>query len=453
MFERKITRQLEKWKSTNGKAPLVIKGLRQVGKTSIVKDFAAKNYENAFILDFRKQPSLASIFKGDFDIDSISLSVSSLGNSNKIVKDSKMVPYKTVLVFDELQDCPEARSSLKYFKEDGRFDVICTGSLLGIDGYRIGKNTSRGIGVGSEEQIEMFPMDFEEFLWAIGVEKSVIEAMKKCVDKRKKIPSFIHERMLETIKKYVCVGGMPEVVAEFITNNDMSSVRKMQLKLLNNYKSDFGTHLNDENELVTNDSEKTKILDIFNSIPKQLARENKKFKYSDARSGAKARSHESAIAWLKGYGLIDVCHNITAIEEPFSFFEVSDQFKIYVSDMGLLCAMLDSDISLNILSDNLGIGKGMIYENLVAEAFHKNSKPLYYFSKTSGLEIDFISNVFSRPCLVEVKAKDGNAKSSKIILGDSKYKVNSLLKLTSQNISDNGNVVTMPYYLSFYVLS
>ena len=452
-MKRKITDYLIKWKNSSNKTPLVIKGLRQIGKTYIVKQFAKENYENAFILDFRKEPSLHALFDGDFNIDTIVLSISALPKENCIIPNSKMVPFKTLLIFDELQDCPNARSSLKYFKEDGRYDVICTGSLLGIDGYRIGKMQSRGIAVGSEEQIEMFPMDFEEFLWAMNVDFKIIESLKKCIDEKKEFPSFLHLNFLDLIRKYICVGGMPEVVDRFVETNDMGEVRKIQNRLINDYKSDFGTHLNDNNEIVTDELERTKIIDVFNSIPKQLAKENKKFQYVTIDKKAKARTHEDAIKWLRNYGLVDICYNLSTIEEPLDFFSCRDQFKVYVSDIGLLIAMLDKDIPLKVLSNDLGIGKGMIYENLIAEALHKLGKPLYYFSKTSGLEIDFVSNLFSSLYLIEAKAKGGKTKSSKTVLNDPNYKVDHLLKLTSQNIGFVNNQFTVPYYSSFYILS
>lgn len=453
MLQRKITDYLNTWKSKTNKTPLVIKGLRQVGKTFIVKEFAKTNYENAFILDFRKHTSLHRIFEGDFSIDNIELSISSLPAENQIIKGSKMVPYKTILIFDELQDCPNARSCLKYFKEDGRYDVICTGSLLGINGYLISKQESRGIGVGSEEQIEMFPMDFEEFLWALKIEKKIIQTLKSCVDERKAIPTFLHEKFLELIRKYICVGGMPEAVNTFIETNDLGQVRNVQKRLLADYKSDFGTHLNDNNSIITDEFERAKIIDVFDSIPRQLAKDNKKFQYATISKNAKSRTHEQAIKWLKDYGLIDLCYNLSTIEEPFDFFAVKDQFKVYMADIGLLVAMLDRNVPFQILSDDLGIGKGMIYENLVAETFHKLGRPLYYFSKVSGLEIDFVTNINSKTHIIETKSKSGNTKSAKIVLENTKYKVQNLLKLTAQNIGVSENIMTVPYYLSFYVLN
>ena len=452
-MKRKILEYLVNWKNNKNKVPLVIKGLRQIGKTYIVKEFAKNNYENAFILDFRKQPSLHHIFDGDFNLDTISLFISSLPSDNRIIKESKMIPYKTIIIFDEIQDCPNARSSLRYFKEDGRFDIVCTGSLLGIDGYRLNNIPSRGIAVGSEEQIEMFSMDFEEFLWALGVDEKLIDTIKECLDNKKEVPLYLHQMFLDLVRKYICVGGLPEVVKTFVETKDISEARRIQKRLLNDYKTDFGMHLNEHYELVNDELEKARIMDVFNSIPKQLAKENKKFQYSDISKKAKSKTHLDAIKWLKSYGLIDICYNLSTIEQPFEFVAIKDNFKLYVSDIGLLIAMLDDTVPYKILTNELGIGKGMIYENLAAESFHKLNRPLYYFSKSSGLEIDFITSIFNQSYLVEVKAKDGNTKASKTVLENPNYKVDNLLKLTSQNINQSNNIFTVPYYLSFYILN
>ena len=451
MFKRKIMSKLDEWKENKDKKPLIIKGLRQIGKTYIVKEFAKLRYENAFILDFRKQTSIHSIFDGDFDVNNMVLLMSSLSSENKVIESSKMVPYKTLIIFDELQDCPNARSSLKYFKEDGRFDVICTGSLIGIKGYKKNNNQFRGIGVGSEEQIEMKAMDFEEFLWANNVDSKIIDLLKDCFNQRKSVPILLHNQFLDWIRKYIVVGGLPEVVKKFIDTNDFGEVRLEQKRIISNYESDFGTHLNDDNEIIVNELEKSKIMDVFSSIPKQLAKENKKFMYSTINKKASGREYASAITWLRDYGLINICYNLSTIDSPLDFFVINDIFKVYVADIGLLTAMLEQDAQFKILSDELNIGKGMIYENLVSDAISKNNKPLYYFSKDSGLEIDFILPLFGELHLIEVKAKDGNTKAANYVLNDDKYKVNKLLKLTSQNIGFDNNKLTVPYYLAFYI--
>ena len=453
MFQRKILSTLKSWKDSKDKCPIIIKGLRQIGKTFIVTEFCKANYDNAYILDFRKQVSIHSIFEGDFNIDNIVSLISSLPDENKIIKGSRMVPYKTAIVFDELQDCPNARSSLKYFKEDGRYDIICTGSLMGIKGYKISKESSRGIAVGSEEQVEMKSLDFEEFLWANNVDINIINQLKEYLDNKKEVPSLYHEQFLDWIRRYIVIGGLPDVVKKYIETKDYGEVRKIQRRIISNYESDFGTHLNDKNVIVVDEVERSRIMDVFNSIPMQLSKNNKKFMYSVISHHAKGRTHASSIAWLRDYGLINLSYNLSLIDKPLDYFANKDQFKIYVSDIGLLTAMLEKGTQYKILTNDLDIGKGMIYENLISDALAKNDKKQYYYSKDSGLEIDFVIELENENCLVEVKATKGTTKSSNTVLKDNKNNVNRLLKLTSQNINMVDNKLTVPYYLAFYILS
>ena len=451
MFKRKIYTLLKERKENKDRLPLIIKGLRQIGKTTIVKQFAVNNYDNVFLLDFRDINSLSSVFEGDFDIDGILLKLSPLKSRLAIKDGSDFIAKKTLFIFDEVQDCPNARSSLKYFSLDGRFDVICTGSLLGINGYRLNGQESRGIGVGFEEQLEMKPMDFEEFLWAKGISDEIIQILKKCVDENKQIDNYYHQLFLNIVREYICVGGMPKAVDEFLKTNDLEKVRKIQRNLISTFKSDFGVHLDNNFKLLVNENEKAKILDVFDSIPKQLAKENKKFQYSYVRKNGSARTYFNALKWLKDYGLIDFCYNLNSLEEPLNVFAIEDQFKIYFSDIGLLTATLDLSSQYKIINNDLNVGKGMIYESLVAEAFIKNQKPLYYFSKSSGLEIDFVCILESEIYLIEAKERNGNSKSFKTVLENKNYKVKSLIKLTSQNVGKINNIKTIPYYMTFYV--
>ena len=452
-MKRKIMERLLTWKNSPGHLPLVIRGLRQVGKTYIVKQFAQENYENAFILDFRKKPDLGLLFNGAFDIEKLSRSISALPSEDKLIKSSKMVPGKTVLIFDEIQDCPNARSSLRYFKEDGRFDVICTGSMLGVSGYRTTKQPHRGIPVGSEEILTMTAMDFEEFLLALNVDQSLLETAKSCLDEEKEIPEFDHRRLLDLVRQYVVIGGLPEVVQKYVLTNDVGQARRVQKRILTDYESDFGSHLNDNGEIVIDEVEKARLMEVFRSIPRQLAKENAKFKYSIVAHGARSRTHEDALSWLEGYGLVTRCHNLSTLERPLSLFEVADQFKVFVNDTGLFTAMLDDDTPVGILADSLGMGKGPIYENLVSEAFHKAEKKQYYFARSSGLEIDFIATIEGKTMLIEAKAKEGKTKAAKEVLGNPSYQTDGLLKLTAQNVGRVGNVLTAPYYLSAYIFS
>ena len=446
MFKRKIYTQLLNWKNKQSHKPLIIKGLRQIGKTTIVTKFANDNYQSVITLDFRKDFSLHKIFDGDFDIDEIIFALSLK------YKTAKFVPYKTVLIFDELQDCPNARSSLKYFALDGRYDIICTGSLLGIKNYRITHKQSRGIPVGFEEIIEMKPMDFEEFLWANSINQEIIDNLYKSIRESSKINDFIHEKMLDLFNKYICVGGMPEVVDIYIKTNNFNEVRKVQKRILMSFESDFGTHLDDNYDIVANDNARTKILATFNSIPNQLAKDNQKFQYSVISKNAKGREYKSSIEWLENYGLISRCYNLTLPEIPFEFFKVEETFKIYLNDSGLYLAMLEDNIPDLIINSKLKLAKGAIYENVVAETFSKLGRKLFYYRKNSGLEIDFITEYNSKPVLVEVKARNGQAKSAKEILENKeKYNINTLIKLTANNISRSQNILNYPYYLTSFL--
>ena len=295
-------------------------------------------------------------------------------------------------------------------------------------------------------------MDFEEFLWANSINQEIIDNLYKSIRESSKINDFIHEKMLDLFNKYICVGGMPEVVDTYIKTNNFNEVRKVQRRILMSFESDFGTHLDDNYDIVTDDSARAKILATFNSIPNQLAKDNQKFQYSVISKNAKGREYKSSLEWLENYGLISRCYNLTLPEIPFEFFKVEETFKIYLNDSGLYLAMLEDNIPDLIINSKLKIAKGAIYENVVAETFSKLGRKLFYYRKNSGLEIDFITEYNSKAVLVEVKARSGQAKSAKEILENKeKYNINTLIKLTANNISRSQNVLYYPYYLTSFL--
>lgn len=447
VFKRKIEKDLEKWKNNlkNDKKGFLLKGLRQTGKTTIIKDFAYKNFENVIYLNFKTDKDLFECFEGDLEADTIITKLSA-----KRIK-NKFIPYKTVLIFDEVQECNGARYSIKPFMEDGKYDIIASGSMLGIKGYN--KKYQGGVPVGFENIVYMKSMDFEEFLWAIGFKEEILENIKKSYLENKEIDKFFHELLLEYFRLYICVGGMPAVVKKYIKTKNYRDVRKEQLGILESFKDDFAKHLNKDGEEEVNQSLLSRINAVYDSIPSQLGKENKKFVFSKLHKKATFNEYESAINWLKDYGLIEYCYNLSCLESPLNGNVYYDKFKIYVQDSGLFIAMLDDDTMDNILNNRLGIYKGAIYENIVADAFIKNQIPLYYFSKDSGLEVDFIMKYKGNITLIEVKARSGNTKSSKTILNDNaKYKeVNNLIKIGSYNIEKTNNIMTIPYYLTFMV--
>ena len=430
------------WKNTPNKKALIVKGLRQVGKTTSVRAFAQDNYENVVYVNFKSNYSAKRIFDDDLVINRITTDLSAL------LPDARFVPYKTVIIFDEIQECANARSSIKAFVEDGRYDVIGTGSLLGIKGYN--KKKSKGVPVGFEKTIYMKPMDFEEFLWAKGIQQNVIDYLKDSYRSLTRISETTHRAMIRYFKEYICVGGMPRVVNVFVTSNDMNAVYDEQRDLIEEYKDDFGKHLDENEQEETNMVLLTRINNVFDSIPAQLAKENKKFVFSAMSKKGRSSEYMPAIQWLKDYGLINFCYNLSTIDRPLEGYKIDNIFKLYFVDSGLFISMLERGTASKILNDNLNIYKGAIYENIIADAFSKNGISLYYFHKESGLEIDFVSVINDLLSIVEVKARTGNSKSAKTVLNDKiRYNADNMIKLGEYNIGVKGNMITLPFYLSF----
>ena len=442
MFKRKITDEMLAWKNAPNKKALIVKGLRQVGKTTSVRAFAQQNYENVVYVNFKSNNSAKRIFDDDLVINRITTDLSAL------LPDARFVPYKTVIIFDEIQECANARSSIKAFVEDGRYDVIGTGSLLGIKGYN--KKKSKGVPVGFEKTIYMKPMDFEEFLWAKGIQQNVIDYLKDSYRSLTRISETTHRAMIRYFKEYICVGGMPRVVNVFVTSNDMNAVYDEQRDLIEEYKDDFGKHLDENEQEETNMVLLTRINNVFDSIPAQLAKENKKFVFSAMSKKGRSSEYMPAIQWLKDYGLINFCYNLSTIDRPLEGYKIDNIFKLYFVDSGLFISMLERGTASKILNDNLNIYKGAIYENIIADAFSKNGISLYYFHKESGLEIDFVSVINDLLSIVEVKARTGNSKSAKTVLNDkTRYNADNMIKLGEYNIGVKGNMITLPFYLSF----
>ena len=365
------------WKNTPNKKALIVKGLRQVGKTTSVRAFAQQNYENVVYVNFKSNNSAKRIFDDDLVINRITTDLSAL------LPDARFVPYKTVIIFDEIQECANARSSIKAFVEDGRYDVIGTGSLLGIKVYN--KKKSKGVPVGFEKTIYMKPMDFEEFLWAKGIQQTVIDYLKDSYRSLTRISETTHRAMIRYFKEYICVGGMPRLVNVFVTYNDMNAVYDEQRDLIEEYKDDFGKHLDENEQEETNMVLLTRINNVFDSIPAQLAKENKKFVFSAMSKKGRSSEYMPAIQWLKDYGLINFCYNLSTIDRPLEGYKIDNIFKLYFVDSGLFISMLERGTASKILIDNLNIYKGAIYENIVCDKLVKRGYDLHLFSTRSQL--------------------------------------------------------------------
>ena len=444
MFKRKILKEFEKWKASGGKKKaLVVKGMRQIGKTSSVLEFARSHYENVVYINFKENENAKRVFDNDLNVGRITIDLSAL------FPNAHFVENKTVIIFDEIQECANARASIKPFMEDGRYDVICTGSLLGIKGYN--RKKGKGVPTGFERIIYMKPMDFEEFLWAKGIGENVIAYLKDCYEKKEPVSEATHNAMLRYFKEYLCVGGLPYVVSRFVETSDMNVVWQEQQDILEEYKDDFGKHL-DENE--NEEIDRTllgRINRVFDSIPAQLAKENNKFVYSQLEKKGRSENYQTAIQWLYDCGIINICHNLTNIAEPLEGYKIENTFKIYVQDSGLFVAMLERGTAAKILSGDLGFYKGAIYENIIADCFSKQGRKLFYFRKDSGLEIDFVENVGGELAIIEVKATTGRSKSAKTVLSNDNYDAKVCYKLSENNIGVAGQMVTLPYYMAMFL--
>ena len=444
MLKRKIETYLSEWKKSEGRKPLVIRGIRQCGKTYIVRRFAMENYESVVYMNFMLEPDKKSAFTGNVDVDTIILNLSAL------IQGSRFIEGKTCIILDEIQECKEARTALKSFCIDGRFDVIATGSLLGVRGYGKSKGKNEGgegqdsVPVGYETMIEMYPLDFEEFLWANGIGDTVVDAVRSCFENEKAVPDGIHKAMMELLYRYVIVGGLPEVVNCFLETKNIELIYKAQRSLVAGYEEDMVKY--------ADDVDKPNIRECFESIPRQLAKENKKFQYSMVRKGGRSSHFVGSIQWLEDAGIVKRCYNTQITELPLEGNSIKDCFKVYTTDIGILMAILDYGTQADILKGNLLGHKGAIFENLMADFLCKSGQKLYYFHKDSGLELDFLVRFKGECVVLEVKAKTGKAKSMTTVLKNKDvYHVRNAIKLGQYNVGREGNILTVPLYMGFLV--
>ncbi len=443
MYRRKIEEIFHSWINDASHKPLVVKGVRQCGKTSSVLDFATKHFKNVVYLDFRMHPDYKRFFMPNLDVDSIIMRITaSLPNA-------QISPGNTCFIFDEIQDCPQARSSLKYFHLDGRYEVICTGSLLGVHGYKSPNNDddeSWSVPVGFEDIVEMYPMCFEEWLWANGIGENHVDYLRNCLSGEIPVDEAIHSRFRELLHQYAIVGGMPEVVTTFLTTKQIGKTLSVQRRIIDDYKTDMIKY--------ASASDKSRIRECFESIPNQLAREYKKFTYSVVRPGARGRDYEGSLQWIEDAGIIHRCYNTTITELPLDGNRIRNEFKVYMADIGLLVSMLEDGTQASILEGNLLTYKGAIFENLVADIFGKMGRKLYYYHKDGGVELDFLIRYKGECTPVECKARTGNSKSLQTVLSHpEKYHVNQALKLGDYNVGRDGQKLTLPMYMAFLLTS
>ncbi len=432
-LKRKIDQVLLEWKENQSRKPLIIKGPRQVGKTESILKFARENYSNILYINLVEEPKYHQITNDGYSVDSI------IKNISLIDPSKKFIPGQTIIVFDELQAFPELATSLKFFCLDKRFDVICSGSLLGIHYHEIESNS-----VGYKTDIEMYSLDFEEFLWAKGYADNLIEDIFLHLMEQKPFNTLEFSLYQSLFLDYSVLGGMPDVVREYIERNTFEGSLEIQRQLINDYKEDIRKYVQGLDQ--------TRILNVYNHIPVQLSKENKKFQVSKVAHGARFKDYMGCVEWLQDAGIIQMCYCLNFPELPLKGNYDEKKFKLYFSDTGLLVASLDEEAQEDLRANkNLGVYKGALYENMVAEAFYKSGIPLYYYKReNSTLEEDFFVRTIDHLIPVEVKAKKGTSKSLQTLIQSEQYPdIQKGIKITSQNIGFENNILTIPYFCSF----
>ena len=433
MLKRKIDKYLTDWKNRPDRKPLIIKGARQIGKTRSVEWFAGQNYASVIEINFIEQKKYREIFNDGFEVDAI------LKNISLLNPELKFIPGNTIFFFDELQACPNCATSLKFFKLDGRFDVICSGSLMGISYNEIESNS-----VGYKEDYEMHSMDFEEFLWAMGYnDEFTADLLSHMLDVRP-LSELQMDTLMSLFRDYVIIGGMPEVVSTYVRNKNFSGTLDIQRQLLKDYEEDITKYVEG--------LDKAKVKAVYNHISTFLAKENKRFQITKIARNARNRDYMGCVEWLADAGVVNVCYCLNQLELPLKGNYDPKMYKIYFKDTGLLIASLDEEAQEDLRANrNLGTYKGAIYENIVGDMLVKQGYRLFYYhSDRPALEMDFFIRDADSLIPVGVKANDGATASLNRLLNDDKYNdVKYGIKLGYRNIGFNGKFYTFPYFLTF----
>ncbi len=433
MLRRKVDAYLVEWKRNPDRKPLIVKGARQIGKTRSVEHFARNNYTSVVQINFVEQKKYRGIFDDGYEVDAI------LRNISLLNPEFRFIPGDTVFFFDELQACPNCATSLKFFKLDGRFDVVCSGSLMGINYREIESNS-----VGYKEDYDMHSMDFEEFLWARGYTEEFVDDLYEHMQDVKPLTALQMDVLMELFRDYVIIGGMPEVVNAYIQSKTFSGMLEMQKQLLRDYEEDITKYVEG--------LDKAKVKAVYNHISTFLAKENKRFQITKLTKNARNRDYVGCVEWLSDAGVANICYCMSHPELPLRGNYDPKLYKIYFRDTGLLIASLDEEAQEDLRANkNLGTYKGAIYENIVADMLVKQGYGLYYYnSDKPSLEMDFFLRDADSLVPVEVKARDGATPSLNRLLEDGKYPdVKYGIKLGYKNIGFNGKFYTFPYFLTF----
>lgn len=432
-LRRKIDTFLIEWKNDKDKLPLIIKGARQIGKTDAIENFAKNNYKNFVEINFALQPEYKVIFDNGFSVDAI-ISNISLINTSFVFE-----PGETIIFFDEMQDCINCATSLKSFNIDKRFDVICSGSMMGINYNEIESNS-----VGNKQDYVMHSMDFEEFLWAKGYKENQIEDLYICMKKCKPLTEIQYNVMMKNFKDYMIVGGMPAIVARYIANKNFSGILNMQEQILKDYEEDIAKY--------ATGLDKARVLNAYRKIAAFLGNENKKFQVSKLADGARNREYRGVSDWLSDAGIINISYCMEECALPLKGNYNPDNYRLYFADTGLLIASLDDEAQEDLRKNqNFNTYKGAIYENIIGDMLVKEGYDLFFYKSEKGnIEMDFFIRDRNSLIPVEVKANDNSTISLNYLIESNKYKdIKYGIKLCNKNIGFNGKFYTFPYFMTF----
>ena len=433
MLKRKIIKKLEAWKETIVNKALLIKGARQVGKTTVVRQFAKANYKNFVEINFEQMPVAKQAFEGNLDARTILLNLSAMGFG-------PLEPGKTLIFFDEIQSCPKARTAIKFLVEDGQYDYIESGSLLGINYKDVSSYP-----VGFEHELDMYPLDFEEFLWACNISDDVVSMLKDCYASIRPVPDFLHQQIMDRYRQYLVVGGMPEVVATYISNEDFSKTITNQKDILAGYRNDISKYAGNDKMLVKS---------VFDAIPGQLSKQDKRFVLASIEKNASRRKYGAPTQWLVDAGMAYYSFNVGSFELPFPSHENMRLYKLFFVDSGLMCAMVLNGIQAKVLTGDVFVNEGALAENYVAGELAKHGVSLNYYDRKSKHELDFVFPEDDKITILEVKSGKDYKKHVSLDMAQSLFteKINRRIVMSCNNLEVEDGVLYLPFYMSMFIV-
>lgn len=432
MLKRKIISQLTGWKEESVNKALLIKGARQVGKTTIVRQFARSHYENFIEINFEQMPMAKQAFEGNLDARTILINLSAMGFG-------PLEPGKTLIFFDEIQSCPKARTAIKFLVEDGQFDYIESGSLLGINYKDVSSYP-----VGFEHEIDMYPLDFEEFLWACNISENVVDMLRDCYENHRTVPDFLHQQIMDRYRQYLIVGGMPEVVATYLDNEDFNKTITNQKDILTGYRNDISKYAGKDKLLVKS---------VFDAIPGQLSKQDKRFVLAAIEKNASRRKYGAPTQWLVDAGMAYYSFNVGSFELPFPSHENLRLYKIFFVDSGLMCAMMLDNIQGKVLTGDIFVNEGALAENYVAGELTKHGISLNYYDRKSKHELDFVFPEGNKISVIEVKSGKDYMKHTSLDVAQSLFsdRINRRIVMSGNNLKSENGVLYLPFYMSMFI--